>query len=266
MAERGYYSLIQYVPDVSRAEGANVGVVIVCPRLGSVAVRMAKNNEGPRQRFGATTFDAARLSHAMTALQNRIYSELSRSPTVAALEKVRVVEGNALALTPPRTVAVDNVDRVADELHEQLVYLPERSRDRARIPNLKPLLRFLRVRNVPVHWRKSITVPVTEETLRVAFEYTNGSRNYVHAHGFSGSKELAVDQAQRVGTIGRLLHLHPDGGQRNKLIVVARFSEPRHSGLLEQLLADMNVRVIPEAGIHEFGQEVYTTARSVDAG
>jgi hypothetical protein len=28
---RGYYSILQFVPDLKRSEGANIGVVLFCP-------------------------------------------------------------------------------------------------------------------------------------------------------------------------------------------------------------------------------------------
>ncbi len=50
MTERAFYSLIQFVPDQGRAEGANVGAVLVCPAMKAVRVLMAPNNEAPTVR------------------------------------------------------------------------------------------------------------------------------------------------------------------------------------------------------------------------
>ena len=72
--------------DAGRAEGANVGVVLVCPALGDVRVVMA----------------------------------------LEALERFGRREGNALVLSPPGTVAVDDPAGVSDRLHEELVLVRER--------------------------------------------------------------------------------------------------------------------------------------------
>lgn len=68
MAERGYYSLIQFVPNPGRAEGANVGLVRISPAEGRLTVRMAENNEAPKRFFRAGSFDEVRLSLAKEAM------------------------------------------------------------------------------------------------------------------------------------------------------------------------------------------------------
>jgi hypothetical protein len=125
--ERGHYSLIQFVPDRGRAEGANVGVVVVCPELGAVRVLMSEGSESPKQRFGNTVVDEWRLDSAKTALEHRLISDLSEHPTLEALERIRELEGNALTMTAPRTVAVDDIGRVASKLLDELVLLPRQS-------------------------------------------------------------------------------------------------------------------------------------------
>jgi len=37
----GYYSLVQYCPDPSRVEAANVGAILFCPTLPYLDVRMS---------------------------------------------------------------------------------------------------------------------------------------------------------------------------------------------------------------------------------
>ena len=47
MANKAYYCLIQYCPDMSRLEAANVGVVLFCPEKGFLAARMSRDNAHP---------------------------------------------------------------------------------------------------------------------------------------------------------------------------------------------------------------------------
>jgi hypothetical protein len=124
MAERGHFSLIQFVPDRGRAEGANVGVVVVCPKLGAVRVLMSEGNDSPKRRFGNAVVDEWQLDFAKTALEYRLIADLTEHPTLEALERIRELEGNALTMTVPRTVAVDDVKRVASKLFNELVLLP----------------------------------------------------------------------------------------------------------------------------------------------
>ena len=45
---RGYYSILRYIPDLERGEGANIGVVLFCPALKFLKARTAR---GGRSRF-----------------------------------------------------------------------------------------------------------------------------------------------------------------------------------------------------------------------
>jgi hypothetical protein len=116
--------LIQFVPDRGRAEGANVGVVVVCPKLKAVRVLMCENSDGPTQHFGAAVVDECRLDSAKTALAHRLLADLAENPTSEAIERFRNLEGNALTLTAPRAVAVDEIGKVAAKLLDELVRLP----------------------------------------------------------------------------------------------------------------------------------------------
>lgn len=69
-----------------------------------------------------------RLESAMVAFKHRLLAELSERPTLETLERVRGVEGNALTLTPSRTVAVDDIARAAAKLLDELVRIPDHRR------------------------------------------------------------------------------------------------------------------------------------------
>lgn len=127
MVDRGHYSLIQFVPDRGRAEGANVGVVVICPNQSQVRVMMCESSDGPEYRFGSAAVDEYRLSLAKTALSNRLLAGLAERPTLEKLERLRELEGNALVITPPRAVAVGDIDDVAGSLLDELVRVPETS-------------------------------------------------------------------------------------------------------------------------------------------
>jgi hypothetical protein len=130
MPDRAYYSLIQYVPDRGRAEGANVGVVLVCPALQRVHVALSDNNEGPKRRFGASSFDDVRLSIAKESLKGRLRLDLAEHPSVDALKHCRDIEANSLTLSEPRSIAIDNdVEAAAEALMIELVHISERHRE-----------------------------------------------------------------------------------------------------------------------------------------
>ncbi len=52
--KRGYYSLIQFCPNPSRAEAVNLGVLLFCPEAGFIGARTSATNQR-----------AAKLANAM---------------------------------------------------------------------------------------------------------------------------------------------------------------------------------------------------------
>ena len=261
MAERGFYSLIQYVPDVGRGEGANVGVVVVCPALGKISVRMSENNEGPKRRFLASSFDQARLTQAKVALAGRLYSELSAVPTLERLKLFANLEGNALSLTAPRTVVVDDLEQCATELFQELVFLPATERDRGRLPQMRKLVDFLNKRGAPIDESASLIVPVSGERLKVSFSYLNGAKHYVHPQGFPRNIDHGVERAQKLGAQGALLFRASENKPvRDRLVVVGRFADKGAIDVVAELLEKLNVRLVPDAKLEEFGQEIVATA------
>ena len=65
----GYYSLIQYCPDHSRLEAANVGVLLFCPPLDFLDIRLSEDSERLQRFFGKDSFDPGRVESAKKALE-----------------------------------------------------------------------------------------------------------------------------------------------------------------------------------------------------
>jgi len=262
MAERGYYSLIQFVPDAGRAEGANVGIAIVCPADGSFYVLVSENNEAPGRRFGKGSFDDTRLTVAKRAIAERLRHDLAAAPNLDGLLRSGALEGNSLVVSAPRSVAVaESVAVTARELHDELVYLHERRRDRAHLPDSAWLVNYLEQRNVPISKPGQVLIPVTEEPLKVAFAYVNGANHFVHPQGFSKNRHTALEQAKGVGAQGRLLYHHSEGRtRRDKLVVFARFESVDHADTVREIFDGMDVRMVAEDDAKEFADEVFEVA------
>lgn len=264
MAERGYYSLIQFMPNPGRAEGANVGLVLVCPEQKRVSVNLSVGNEAPKRLFRASSFDAARLAIAKESLAARLQADLGSDPTLEGLRRARALEANSLVLTEPRAVAVhDDPEVVAQLLSRELVYLEPLQRDRPRTPDVTPIVSYLEQRNVPISKPGQVLVPIADEPLKVAFSYVNGAQHFVHAQGFSRSPRQAIEQAKSVGALGRLLHYHSSHQSlRKKLVVFAGVPDQAQVATLRDLLEGMDVRLVDSADADDFAKEVEQTAHS----
>ncbi len=117
MPQKGYYSLLQFCPDASRAEAVNVGVVLFCPDVGYRGVLTTKEHRRAEMLFGPES--VVGLDEATAAMRNRIASETFRN--VADFQHFVDTRANSLRLTRPRSVKVFDPDRALRTLFETLV-------------------------------------------------------------------------------------------------------------------------------------------------
>lgn len=103
---RGYSSLIQYCPDYSRLEVANIDVALFCPELRFLKARMANGGDRIRRFFHDRKLHLARIEEKKAAIAERI--ELARTDliTLEDLKDFIVSRGNDILLTPARPVKV----------------------------------------------------------------------------------------------------------------------------------------------------------------
>ncbi len=115
---QGFYCLIQYCPDFSRAEAANVGVLVFQAEPAVTAVRVVGDVRTAMRRVG-TSGSAAALLASVESMARRLDRE--RFQSVQELERFVRTRGNQLQLTPPRSVRVDAIERDVQALFGELV-------------------------------------------------------------------------------------------------------------------------------------------------
>ncbi|AKT38397.1 DUF3037 domain-containing protein [Chondromyces crocatus] len=120
---RGFFSLLQFCPDLDRGECANVGVVLSLPERGFFGVRLSDDNRVPQRRFGRDGFDDARLTLAKRALEGRLRQEGPAWRSADDLLRFARKEGNHLILSAPRTVLLEDPRAELNGLYERLVHL-----------------------------------------------------------------------------------------------------------------------------------------------
>lgn len=118
---RGYFSLIQYCPDASRLEAANVGVVLFCPELSFLEARTAHRNDRARRFFGSGTFNSQALRDAKRAIERRLAVERDYIRSLEQFEQFINTRANELKLTSPRPMKVGQPVKDLDALFVELV-------------------------------------------------------------------------------------------------------------------------------------------------
>lgn len=263
---KGFFSIIQYCPDLDRAEGANLGVVLCVPEFAYCDVLLCEHNEHVKKLFGAPSYDDQRLNVAKKGFAHHLKAEVTPSPTLDALLSFSRKSGNHLLLTPPRTVVVrERPESLLRQLFGRLASAkPPRRRERTPAPSLEQTL-IPRLMTMRVPFERNVAVHIPNfDPLNFPLAYRNGVQNLVTAEGFPASPEAAQDKAYQMAVRGQVIHNNPapDGTER-RMIVVARFksdSSPEIRDRVVYLLHQCHARLIEAERIEDFAEEIQREA------
>ena len=116
---KGYYSIIQYCPDPSRLEVVNIGVALFCPDLRFLRARFGRRRTRITQFFGKQDWRFLALQQA--AIEARFACEAEAFAKLEDFEAYVSRRANALTLTSPRPVKVENPELELENLLLRLV-------------------------------------------------------------------------------------------------------------------------------------------------
>ncbi len=118
---KGYYSVIQYCPDRFRAEGVNVGLVLLCLEPHALRVQMTQKFDRVRKLFAISKQDLNSLKIATEAMKSRIASATVDWRTAEELAAFAGSRANDLRLTEPRLAKIADIDTDFERLFSELV-------------------------------------------------------------------------------------------------------------------------------------------------
>ena len=105
---KGYYSLIQYCPDPSRLEAANVGVLLLCPALRFVKARLSRDNHRIDKFFGSQDWDLVRAQKQ--AVVERLTADAAHFLTLQDLQDYAGRRANEIQLSPARPLKLRDAE------------------------------------------------------------------------------------------------------------------------------------------------------------
>ncbi len=261
MDQVGYYSLLQFTPDLSRHEFVNIGVLVYSPRSQSLRVRFVDSNRRITQVFGKQ--DTAFLTNLKESFQNRLAREFFEDKQ--SLESFMSKRANAIQLTALQPLSITNLDADVSMLFGKLV---EGAKERRR----KRIDRFLGERlneaGVAQLVQKSVTVhfPFFDEPIRAPFGYQNGRFNLISPVSFKDDLSDVTSKAGRRALEGKILFDHPDAGLGNLCLnVVGKFPdnfEDTVKAMIRNVLADNNVKFYDFSDLSQLIGDIKSAADS----
>lgn len=224
-ASKGYYSLIQYCPDLGRSEAANVGVLLFCPERGFLKALTVRSNARINKFFGSEGHDWARINSFKKGLEDRLEREGGEIHNVDHLKHFIALRANLLQITSPRPMKVTNPDRELDELYREIIGEPVR---RTSTRSLRKCIGD-RITNAgldnKIRRDIRVTVQVLQREVDIPFGFQNGRFNLIDPVGFEAADpEQSVLRACKYAVEGRSLQKHadPELGPL-QLIIVGKF-------------------------------------------
>jgi hypothetical protein len=221
---RGYYSILRYIPDLERGEGANIGVVLFCPALKFLGARTARGNDRVRRFFRSSELDLRRINTFKEMFEERVSIEAERIETIEDFRIFIDTRANQLRLSDPRPIKVLEPEKTLSELFEELV--GGRLRGERAVEARKQLrLQFeqlLQQRGVAEKVQRGVRVrlPVMDREISFPYMFRNGQPNLIKAEAFEAEVKRNIDRASVLAV--EALELR-DAPEHYKLNVLASF-------------------------------------------
>ncbi len=261
---KGWYSVVQFCPDPSRAEAANVGLALLCPDARFFAALMRSDNDRIRRFFkvGGEELDAVNV--AKSVMLHRIEQERFTIRTIDDFIRFQKTRGNDLILTDPRSVRVDEPEVNLKLLFDELVggrsvgQTINRTRGFSARPALVKLFErpeFARL----VRERVEVDVPTLHRPLRVPFSFQNGVPNLIAPFIVRRSADETLSNAVQTVIKADLLRRH------NVATVIAALPNAPEGAAnslarLTELLDEYELRQVRENDLEAFGREILRVA------
>ena len=118
---RGFYSVIQYVPDRFRAEAVNLGLVLLCPDPHALRFRLSTDFDRVKRLFQVNEAD---LKISVESMHARLESLTTTMRTADELAVFAASRGNDIRLTEPRLAKLESIDADFERLFASLVSSP----------------------------------------------------------------------------------------------------------------------------------------------
>lgn len=272
---RGYYSLIQYCPDLSRLEAANVGVLLFCPERRFIQARVTHNNDRIRRFFSPEKADWTQLNALKDSLVRRLEVEGGGFRSIEDLQRYIALQANEWQITAPRPVKVFEPTDDLERLFQELVGGRARRVD-PDDDDVAPVGRLIRREFTRQHLDRflrrdlRVTVKATRREIIAPFGYLNGCWNLVLPARFEQTSLHGVTRAAcEMAVEGRSLRQNPDPqlGEMQLVVVGAfRGSTEESQEVVRGIFADNDVELYPLAEMRRLVEKIRGTGRPVTEG
>lgn len=261
---KGWFSIVQFCPDPNRLESANIGVLLFCPALDFLNVRMASGNRRIIRFFGSKDFDLSLVNSFKKGLEERLRKEHKNIVDHEQLLDFADRRANQIRISPPRSIRVTEPEKQLNDLFAELVGESAR-RDSAVKDFLaksleQPSLESKLYKSIP------ITVPIDGRQLRIPYAFQNGRFNLIQPVGFQSEDPLRM--AYRYAVEGDSIYeTEHDQFGKLQLVVVGSFrsQSDENKRMVNRVLENYHVSLYSTDEVDKLVQKILVTGKDVPA-
>lgn len=261
---KGWFSIVQFCPDPNRLESANIGVLLFCPALDFLNVRMASDNRRIRKFFGSKDFDLTQINSFKKGLDERLRKEHKNIVDHEQLMDFVDRRANQIRISPPRSIRIAEPQQQLDDLFAELV--GESARRDTIVKSLlaksleQPSLASKLYKSIP------ITVPIDGRELQVPYAFQNGRFNLIQPVRFQS--ETSLQTAYRYAVEGDSIYEteHADFGKL-QLVVVGSFRSQtdENKSVVNRVLENHHVSLYSADELDKLVHEILVTGKDIPA-
>lgn len=262
---KGYYSIIQFCPEIARRESVNIGVVLFVPEKDFLQARLSADNDRVKQFFGTKVMDFGLLSDFKKSFQSRIESERGRIVSVDSFKKFIDTRGNQIQLTEPMFVKVRECPNSLDSLFEQLVGAePKRRRKESLKDIIQKQFELGEISNL-IETDVPVSLPILEREIKVPFGFQNCAFHLMQPVAFlQGKEEANFNRALKYSMEGRIIQEKPNEVYGSlKFDVIGSFSSDDDPSipLVRKVLDESDVKLYLAHDLSSLVEEIRNTGK-----
>lgn len=245
--QTGYYSVIQFTPDRSRREAANIGVLLFVPGANYLKTRMSSGNDRIRRFFQDEAPGAKVLNTLKRSIEKRLKIEAPQIQERSTLDHFLRLFANEIVFSDLRPIRVVNADIELAQLFDELVGGRSEREVHPLSLGLQHVRHRLEMPDLVAKLEKDVEVdvPILGRPIHAEYAFQNGRFNLIHLKEFKQKNRAELIKEASVTAVGgHFLYRHPDPQRgARQLMLVGSFIEDaeEHREKVVELFHDQDV-------------------------
>jgi hypothetical protein len=210
---KGYFSILQFSPDLAHNEAINIGILLSVPELQYLNLKVTESFSRVT-KISQKNADNSFIKTTVKTFIDMIVRQKEKLLATDELDHFIKTRAHEIRLTSLRTIKVNNPELELTELFTQLVpvlELHKKEKSKVIFPEFDKMLRSQEFVS-KIEFDQSIPMPITGKEFFAEYSYVNGRKNLIKTvkiHDFTLVEQLGAES--------KIL----DKKLNNKLIIVS---------------------------------------------